>query len=96
MGWSTQRIDLDPQGEWNDGLAVDLQQLQASSGARILLWDQFPSEQLAQEILRETGLISVVWPVADSLGEEHRRYLEIQQQVMGRLEAALNGTADRP
>ena len=96
MGWSTQRIDLDPQGQWNDGLAVDLKQLQASSSARILLWDQFPAEELAREILRETGLISVVWPVADSLGEEHRRYLEIQQQVMDRLEAALSGTADRP
>ncbi len=96
MGWSTQRIDLDAQGQWNDGLAADLKQLQASTGARILLWDQLPAEELVEEIFGQTGLISVVWPVADSLGQEHRRYLEIQQQAMDRLEAALSGTTDRP
>ena len=90
MGWSTQRIDLDPQGKWNDGLAADLKQLQIRSGALILLWDQVPATPLAEQIFNETGLVSVVWPVADSLGEDHRQYLEIQQQVLDRLETALS------
>ena len=96
MGWSTRRIDLDARGQWNDRLAADLTQLQASTGATILLWNQQPSEQLAQQIFLQTGLVSVVWPVADSLGEEYPHYLETQQQLLDRLEQVLNGTPERP
>ena len=99
MNWTLHRLDLDPQGEWNDILSADLTRLQKDSNAasaRVLFWDQSPAAGLREGIEKHTGLVSVVWPTDVSLGENYPNYLDLQLEALDRLQSALSDAAGPP
>ncbi len=99
MNWTLHRLDLDPQGEWNEALSTDLTRLQENSNAasaKVLFWNQPPAAGLSEGIENHSGLVSVVWPTDVSLGENYPHYLDLQLEALDRLQSALSDAAGPP
>ncbi len=69
-GWNVTSLDLDPEAMPDDRTFTDIKGLQGTKPAKYILWEAYPTAEIARRFKDELGLESVEFSPCELLSEE--------------------------